>query len=307
MKTGPSRTTVVIVMVVTGIVVAPVLVRGFPREVARWHLAAAANALHGGDEAAAELSLERAMQWNPNIAEDHDYWWLRVKQAYIEGPESLLKVLKETVAFFPNMRYWLGNALADQYADEGDFKNALGMVKFAYGEKPLENANELNQVAYFRALAGEDLDLALEEINRALKLAPKEPALIDTRGWVLFQMGRLSEALVDAEVAVKAMDNRFKFWNPKKTVPSTAASDSARANSGAQSGSKKTSQATSGENASPKRTTLTRQDAGTELWGLGALRFHRAKILESLGRQAEADRDFQWLRDWNLPLDNRLF
>jgi hypothetical protein len=52
---------------------------------------------------------------------------------------------------------------------------------------------------------------------------------------------------------------------------------------------------------------LTRREAGEILWGQGAVHYHRAKILEALGRTAEAEQEFQWLRDRKLPTDDRLF
>jgi hypothetical protein len=40
-----------------------------------------------------------------------------------------------------------------------------------------------------------------------------------------------------------------------------------------------------------------------QLWSLGVLHFHRAKILESLGRDKEAQQDWDWLTENQLPLD----
>ncbi|MEO8268865.1 MAG: hypothetical protein ABI557_04035, partial [Aureliella sp.] len=52
---------------------------------------------------------------------------------------------------------------------------------------------------------------------------------------------------------------------------------------------------------------LTRREAGEQLWAVGTLHYHRAKILEALGRDQEADTEFQWLIARNLPTDDSIF
>lgn len=314
MRTGSQRTTIAIVLAVTALVILPVLVRGFPREVARWHLAAALNAISSNDNAGAQRSLQQAIEWNPNVSGEADYRFVRervrVNEAAKESPKRHLEALKAAILEFPRLRR-LGIRTADQYAKKGDFKSALEFTKLAFGDEPLTEADELNQMAYFRALAGEELDQALEEINRALELASKpplivdKPSLLDTRAWVLFQMGRLTEALADADSAVKAKDASFKAWPPSKgkSLPGIPS-----ATQGSQTGVQKGAHNASGENPATNETLLhTSQSVGSELWGLGVMRYHRAKILESLGRESEAAADYQWLKDRNLPQDDRLY
>ncbi len=74
-----------------------------------------------------------------------------------------------------------------------------------------ENADTMNALGYTLADRTEQFAEALTYIERALKLKPDNPAIIDSMGWVLFRLGRLEESLVhlrrafelqrDAEVA----------------------------------------------------------------------------------------------------------
>lgn len=52
----------------------------------------------------------------------------------------------------------------------------------------------LNSLAYLNATRGVKLPEALTLAEDALKLAPSSPSIQDTKGWVLFRLGRLSEA-----------------------------------------------------------------------------------------------------------------
>jgi tetratricopeptide (TPR) repeat protein len=52
----------------------------------------------------------------------------------------------------------------------------------------------LNGLAYVNAELGIKLDEALVLVDRALKQSPSSPEIQDTRGWVLFRLGRLHEA-----------------------------------------------------------------------------------------------------------------
>ena len=56
------------------------------------------------------------------------------------------------------------------------------------------NATVLNALGYTLADQTERYDEALELITKALELAPGEPAILDSMGWVMFKLGRLQEA-----------------------------------------------------------------------------------------------------------------
>jgi tetratricopeptide (TPR) repeat protein len=68
-----------------------------------------------------------------------------------------------------------------------------------------------NFLAYCLAQKGERLNEALGLIDKALKTEPESAAFIDTRGWILLKLGRVSEARDELKKALgickKADDN----------------------------------------------------------------------------------------------------
>ncbi len=61
----------------------------------------------------------------------------------------------------------------------------------------------LNGQCWVRAEAGRDLDRALAFCDAALKLAPSSAAIVDSRGFVHFRKGQLTEAMSDYDAALK--------------------------------------------------------------------------------------------------------
>jgi tetratricopeptide (TPR) repeat protein len=68
-----------------------------------------------------------------------------------------------------------------------------------------------NFLAYCWAQKGERLDEALALIEESLKSEPKDPAYLDTKGWILLKMGRVDEA---KSVLTKALDLCKKDKDP---------------------------------------------------------------------------------------------
>jgi tetratricopeptide (TPR) repeat protein len=71
-----------------------------------------------------------------------------------------------------------------------------------------------NLMAYFLAIIGDDLDQALERVDKALQADKESEAYLDTRAFVLYRLGRAAEALPDADAAVAAVERVFGE-NPK--------------------------------------------------------------------------------------------
>jgi len=90
--------------------------------------------------------------------------------------------------------------LSDIYGTLGDYQYMIGSVKKAFKnyEKSLkfnkENTRILNNFSYYLSLRKEKLKLALEMSTKAVDLEPNNSTYIDTKGWVLFQMGNYEEA-----------------------------------------------------------------------------------------------------------------
>ena len=109
------------------------------------------------------------------------------------------------------------NAALGAYADDTDLRYSRAMVSEKLGnidqlEKDLayiidrdpENATALNALGYTLADRTARLDEALKLIEKARNIAPSDPAIIDSLGWVYYRMGRLQEALSLLQQAYEA-------------------------------------------------------------------------------------------------------
>ena len=291
---------------------------------------------------------------NQNIV----YWDITIAKALEEeGGTKAVEILREALAANP-ANADLRAILAQQYSlilpERDEFDPTLEAYKIWFGEKYIRDTSTLNALAYGRALAHVELDQALVDIDEALSYHPHDPDLRDTRGWVLYHLGRFEEALKDAEFSVKAKESPSltNWWQSlaswlqspgslAKEPGSLAKEPGSLAKEpgslpggpavlpegpGALPGGTSPSQnALQAQDAvSPKGATsdmhqespvmmldppevyLTRRNAGIALWSRGVLRYHRAKILEKLGRIDEANDDWKWLDEHHLPPDDRL-
>ena len=277
---------IAIVLATVGLVCAPVLRNQFATEVARWYLADAANRISAGEDIQRQLT--QAEYWSGDVTGLRDYWLLRTELALTAAPADVEKVIRDAVAR-DKSNCTIGLEASNSLSRTANFAEAAAVLEASCVDDMRETPERLNQLSYFRALAASDLDQALRDINQALELRPEEPASRDTRAWVLFQMGKPLEAIKDADFAVKEFDKftTSEFygetlgWLEKQLAgpPEPRSADGI----------------------------LTQREAGEPLWSRGVIHYHRAKILEALGRSEEAEAEFQWLRERKLPTDGRAF
>jgi tetratricopeptide (TPR) repeat protein len=71
-----------------------------------------------------------------------------------------------------------------------------------------QNASALNALGYTLADRGERLDEALTYITRAYNLAPSDPAIIDSMGWVQYRLNNLEKAVKHLRAAYKIMPDQ---------------------------------------------------------------------------------------------------
>ncbi|WP_440996222.1 tetratricopeptide repeat protein [Arhodomonas sp. SL1] len=103
-----------------------------------------------------------------------------------------LAVLDEALEAFPGDTDLLyARAMTRIQADrvEAATRDLEGII-----EQEPDNATALNALGYTLADRGEELDRAQTLIERAYRLAPDDPAVIDSMGWVAYRQGRLKEA-----------------------------------------------------------------------------------------------------------------
>jgi tetratricopeptide (TPR) repeat protein len=96
----------------------------------------------------------------------------------------------------------LRQARAYVYARAGKTDLALAEMEWARG-KIEETASNWNSLCYNQAMWNLSLDKALADCDRALRLAPRSSAILDSRAFVLFRLGRIDEALHDYSLALK--------------------------------------------------------------------------------------------------------
>lgn len=71
-----------------------------------------------------------------------------------------------------------------------------------------QNASALNALGYTLANRGERLDEALTYITRAYALAPDDPAIIDSMGWVQYRLNNLEKAITHLRTAYQIMPDQ---------------------------------------------------------------------------------------------------
>ncbi|PKK91167.1 MAG: hypothetical protein CVV64_05200 [Candidatus Wallbacteria bacterium HGW-Wallbacteria-1] len=91
----------------------------------------------------------------------------------------------------------------------GAMKRAEECFRLSAMENP-EDPVAHNALAYLLALENRNLPEALDLVNKAIELAGKNDsaeeslaAYLDTRGWILYQMGRYEEAITEIEASLK--------------------------------------------------------------------------------------------------------
>lgn len=132
---------------------------------------------------AQEQFSKQSPQWRLLLAD-----WLRERAT----PEQAQAILDEVLTEFPDhidARYARAMILeaSDLAGAERDMRHILQLQP--------ENAMTLNALGYTLTIRSERYHEALQLISQALTLQPEDPATLDSMGWVLFKLGRNSEAL----------------------------------------------------------------------------------------------------------------
>ena len=83
----------------------------------------------------------------------------------------------------------------------------MGASFLSCSQKEPKNVHALNALGYTLADRTERLHEAYGYIRQALALEPEEPAILDSMGWVLYRMGRSSEAIEYLRRALNIMQD----------------------------------------------------------------------------------------------------
>lgn len=196
-----------------------------PREISRWYLAAALehrtesqhHRLHDRtasaeqERARANRALSKALAWNPSAGDMYltrSLW--REEEGDYEG--ALNDCQRQGAAYDPfALIVRRSSLLAHLERHQEAVKEAQKVLAMSQRQSGY-TATALNYVAYHRALGKIDLPQALEEIERSFGKTPpvaRDAARLDTRGFVLYRMGRYREAIVDFDRAVAQVEGQI--------------------------------------------------------------------------------------------------
>jgi len=248
---------------------APCIAALVPREIALWHLIAAQEDRAAGRKDQAYDRLQDAIRWSPKNAgmlRQRAVWRLEdgqqeaaltdVNLAADAAPDDV-EVLELRAQILQHL---------DRHAEAIQDWKTLDRLSQTHGTPT--RAQALNGLAYARAVGKLDLDDALKNVSMALELAPQNPAILDTRGYLLHLQGEHEKALPDLDAAVPGMEDQLtQIKNrPEELQRSILSADIDE----------------SGIN-SPEQ-------------GVAVVRYHRALVLKALGREKDAQVDLDRAR-----------
>ena len=111
-----------------------------------------------------------------------------------EAAKPVLHEVKKAFGFIPNLQ-----AMPDiGHSDDGTFS-----AEKVIALKP-DNAHAHNALGYSLADRNMRLEEARQLITQAVQLAPQDPYIQDSLGWLEFRQGRLQQALQILQAAYKA-------------------------------------------------------------------------------------------------------
>ena len=134
--------------------------------------------------------LDIAINRNPS---DEDFYFRKGYELLKVGREKEAKSLFRKVVKFADSDEIRSVAYATLGDSESNPKRSAKYYRKALEYNP-QNARALNNWAYYMCEGGGDLEEALELSMAACELEPKNATYLDTKAWILFKLGRFSEA-----------------------------------------------------------------------------------------------------------------
>ena len=227
-RRGRAIGSAVVILSAVGMVVLPVAGIEFPREVARWYVAAALENYLNGDLDCAVVDLDRAISWHgqdPSMYLQRAEFKLRLKQ-WQSGLEDCdrARKLKPDDSEIGVLRSQFLQHLGRHRAATAEWRELL---RDEFGGSPSARAFLLNNLAYVRAVGKLDLDEGLTDINEALSILGNRLPALDPAGVLYF--GRACTELLREhdDAAVEDLNEAAKraeaiFHRTKRQVQSLA-------------------------------------------------------------------------------------
>lgn len=276
------------------LVVAPIVWKLFPIEVANWEIAKARNQIRRLDLDKAGTILQDLQDSRPAVLKYPTFLIAKSDLAIARGkPDEVLEYYEK---FSMDVDHWnrirAGELLSEYFYQLGDFSRSYKLLKQCYGDRRLER-DSLNRYAYAKALAKVDLESALENITMILG-SDTDGSLKDTRGWVLYQMGEYYESVImmnEAIAATTTVISKQGYFAGIDTIPKDEKNLSTKDQKSLEAlrEEMKTTHAISDLRERRNRF------LATPVSHLAILHYHRAKALDALESE-KAQADWDWLR-----------
>lgn len=270
----------------------------------RWYLAHAANEIASEKIESATQSLDKSIAADPSVAADMHYWRLRLDillgkkdvsaaelDSFKEQVFSDLSELKNR-SLQAAVSDWIGSRLLQER------QAGMAVQIMSRFFPPIEERSPVqnNDLAYARAVAKTDLDVASDEIDAALKrVAERNPGFLDTKAWVLHQRGENALAREFAQVAIDLLYQDLAGIDREIAQAFYPDSKLAEVRDSMESAGLEDEKVAAAEGLA-KLPDISEAQIQQQLKMIAVLRHHRASILEALGDETAAALDRLWLR-----------
>ena len=134
------------------------------------------------------------------------YWYAGVANAVLENDDDAITYLEKGRRYTSD-KLQMANFdafLGDIYHKQGEEEKAFDAYDRTLRNDP-DNVLVLNNYAYYLAVKGQDLDMALEMSTKAIAAEPDNPTYLDTHAWVLYMKGDYKEAEKHMKKAMKLL------------------------------------------------------------------------------------------------------
>jgi tetratricopeptide (TPR) repeat protein len=253
------------------LLIGPCLVTEVPREIGRWKLAEAISARERSHkEQAYELleSVRNRFPDNPELLIQRASWRLadgQEEQALADCDQAV-ELAKDNYQILELRSQFL--QYVGRHADALKDLKAVEAMSQRSGRP--SRAHALNSLAYGQALAQVDLDEALRHANQAVSLAPSEPAIRDTYGYILYLKRQYAAAFKELEVAAAGMEAQATKQSLRRDI--------------------------SDKHAALFEIEIGLPGAADPNRSVAVVRYHRALVLLALGREKQAEEDLAKVR-----------
>ncbi|AMV32288.1 hypothetical protein VN12_09205 [Pirellula sp. SH-Sr6A] len=270
----------------------------------RWYLAYAANELAAERVDSATRTLDRSIEMDPSIASDLHYWRLRLdlllgqKELPDEKIEEFIAHAFEQLERIESLplRAAVSDWIASRLLQERQAPAAVRIMSHFFPSIAERTPVQNNDLAYARAIARVNLDLASKEIDAALrKTNERNSGFLDTKAWVLHLQGKnqLAQEFSQAAIELLYRDLSAVNRNLADAFYPDAKIELIRDELEAEGLEKEKTKAAEGLKM---LSAVTESQVDQQLRMIAVLRHHRASILEALGEEEGAALDRLWLR-----------